>query len=212
VNAYKVIAAGVTINAGILLLHSSQAEPRMHRLTALGGNRYEVRDPPVFFKRGETFAFEGELPKALWRSVEAIPISALGKRVLPRPREKKILQIPRTIPEQQNAPTRTRTASATAALQARKASRLADLKRLIERLYEALDKAGHNVGQSGHRKPLPVSTDALHTLFRASHPEHKVARSTFGHDLDGIAMVRPGPKRYKINQLIEMMAGKILPD
>jgi hypothetical protein len=185
-NAYKVtIAAGVTIHAGILVLHSSQARARMHRLTALGGNRYEVSDPPVQFKRGETFGFEGELPKGMGRSVEAIPISGLGKWVLHRPRapvhdEKKMLQIPRAIPEQQNA---ARTASATTTREARKANRLRALRRFIDDVYEALDNAGHEIGKKGHRKPLPVSAGDLHTLFRTRHPEHKVARSTFNDDL-----------------------------
>jgi len=214
VNAYKVTVAFINIHSGTLILHSSQARARAHRLTALGDNRYEVSDPPVGFKRGETFAFEGELPKALWRSVEAIPISDLGKWVLHRPRapvhgEKKTLQITQAIPEQQNA---ARTAPAIAARQARKANRLGALKRLIERIYEALDKAGHNVGQSGHRKPLPVSAGDLYTLFRGHHPEHKVARSTFNDDLRTIATLKPGPKRYEINQLAEMLAGKFSVD
>jgi hypothetical protein len=121
-NAYRVTAAmGVHIHGGILLLHVSQARARMHRLTPLGENRYELSHPPVQFKRGETFGFEGNLSKGLGRSVEAIPISVLGKWVHRpfKPRapvygEKKRLEIPQAIPEQQNAPARARTAAARA--------------------------------------------------------------------------------------------------
>lgn len=69
-NLIKVTDRFINIHGGILRLSPSQADARMHRLTALGDGRYEVKDPPVCFKRGETFGFEGELPKALWRSVE----------------------------------------------------------------------------------------------------------------------------------------------
>ena len=62
---YKVIEASINIHAGVLVLDAVQAEARIHRLTALGGDRYEVSDPPVSFKRGEVFELEGELPKAL---------------------------------------------------------------------------------------------------------------------------------------------------
>lgn len=90
----------------------------MHRLTALGDHRYEVRDPPVWFKRGETFGLEGNLPKGMARSVEAIPISALGKWVFRSPRaplldEKRILQITQAT-EQQTQPTKQQNAAARA--------------------------------------------------------------------------------------------------
>jgi hypothetical protein len=70
-STYKVIEPSINIHAGILVLDPSQADARIHRLTALGGNRYEVRDPPVCFKRGEIFELEGELPKALVLGTEA---------------------------------------------------------------------------------------------------------------------------------------------
>jgi hypothetical protein len=101
-----------------------------------------------------------------------------------------------------------RTATATATREAGKANRLGTLKRFIEDVYEALDKAGHAIGQSGDRKPLPVSAEDLHTLFLVRHPEHMVAQSTFNDDLGTIATLKPGPKRYEINQLAEMLAGK----
>jgi hypothetical protein len=110
-NAYEVTAAGgITLRTGTVLLHSSQAQARMHRLTALGGNRYEVRDP-VQFKRGETFGLQGGLPKGMGRSVEAIPIAVLGKWVQ-RPFKRR--EIPRAIPEKQNTQARARTVAARA--------------------------------------------------------------------------------------------------
>jgi hypothetical protein len=70
-NLYRVTAGYVTIQSGILGLNPPQAAARRHRLTPLGDGRYDVTRPPVGFKRGEYFRLEGELPKALWRSVEA---------------------------------------------------------------------------------------------------------------------------------------------
>lgn len=66
---YRVTETSINIHAGVLVLDDSQAEPRLHRLTRLGGNRYDVADPPVSFKRGEVFEIEGELPKALVQGV-----------------------------------------------------------------------------------------------------------------------------------------------
>jgi hypothetical protein len=70
-STYKVTEASINIHAGILVLDPSQAEARKHRLTPLGGNRYDVTSPPVSFKRGEVFEIEGELPKALVLGTEA---------------------------------------------------------------------------------------------------------------------------------------------
>lgn len=68
---YRVTEASINIHAGILVLDPSQAEARMHRLTTLGNNRYDITSPPVMFKRGEVFELEGELPKALVLGTEA---------------------------------------------------------------------------------------------------------------------------------------------
>jgi hypothetical protein len=70
-STYKVIEPSITIHAGVLVLDQAQADARMHRLTALGNNRYDVTRPPVMFKRGEIFELEGELPKALVLGTEA---------------------------------------------------------------------------------------------------------------------------------------------
>ena len=68
---YRVTDRSINIHSGVLVLSASQADARIHRLTALGNNRYDVRDPPVCFKRGEVFEIEGELPKGVVQSVEA---------------------------------------------------------------------------------------------------------------------------------------------
>ena len=39
-STYRVTAVSINIHAGVLVLDSSQADARMHRLTPLGGNRY----------------------------------------------------------------------------------------------------------------------------------------------------------------------------
>lgn len=67
---YRVTEASINIHAGVLVLDAAQADARKHRLTPLGGNRYDVRDPPVTFKRGEVFELEGDLPKALVLGVQ----------------------------------------------------------------------------------------------------------------------------------------------
>jgi hypothetical protein len=102
-------------------------------------------------------------------------------------------------------PSDRRTSGATATREARKAGRLGDLKRFIEDVCKALDKDGHEIRESGGRKRLPLSAEDLHTLFCARHPEHQVAQSTFD-DLGTIVTLKPGPKRYEINQLAEMLA------
>jgi hypothetical protein len=84
---YYRATAYVTIHGGILGLDASQADARIHRLTKLGGNRYEVRDPPVHFKRGEVFGLEGELPKGM--DVEEAEAPAVGSDFVPPAKRKK---------------------------------------------------------------------------------------------------------------------------
>ena len=84
-HAYRVTADSINIHAGVLVLNTDQAEPRKHRLKQLGANRYEVSDPPVSFKRGEVFVFDGELPKGLVQVVtEVIPDTGYVKPAAPR--------------------------------------------------------------------------------------------------------------------------------
>lgn len=84
-SAYKVTEASINLHAGILVLDPSQAEPRKHRLTALGGNRYEVSNPPVMFKRGEVFELHGRLPKGIGQDVEVAEALAVPP---PKPKPK----------------------------------------------------------------------------------------------------------------------------
>lgn len=69
---YYRVTAYISIHSGTLGLSASQADARIHRLTPLGGNRYDVRDPPVCFKRGEVFGLEGALPKGMGQDVEEV--------------------------------------------------------------------------------------------------------------------------------------------
>jgi hypothetical protein len=85
---YKVTDRSINIHAGILVLTPSQADARMHRLTKLGGNRYEVRDPPVVFKHGEVFEYEGELPKTLVAGVEKAELLAAAHPMSEGPKRK----------------------------------------------------------------------------------------------------------------------------
>ena len=71
---YRVIAASVNIHAGVLGLEPHQARARLHRLKPLGGDCYEVVDPPVSFKRGEIFEYEGELPKQIVDCLTPFPV------------------------------------------------------------------------------------------------------------------------------------------
>jgi hypothetical protein len=68
--AYRVTAVSINIHAGVLRLLPDQAASRCHRLMSVGEDRYDVRDPPVSFKRGEVFEIEGELPKAIIEGVQ----------------------------------------------------------------------------------------------------------------------------------------------
>lgn len=54
----------VTLHSGVLELSESQAEVRAHNLVPLGGGRFQIV-ATVQFKGGESFGFDGDLPKAL---------------------------------------------------------------------------------------------------------------------------------------------------
>jgi hypothetical protein len=85
---YYRATAYVTIHGGVLGLDPSQADARMHRLKPLGGNRYEVRDPTVQFKRGEVFGIEGDLPKEMDQLLEEAEAPAVGSDFMPPPKRK----------------------------------------------------------------------------------------------------------------------------
>ncbi|MFH0342357.1 MAG: hypothetical protein ACHBNF_09560 [Chromatiales bacterium] len=102
-----------------------------------------------------------------------------------------------------------RTGAATLKRVTRKKDRLGDLTRFIDDVYTALERNGHALGDNNGRKPLPVSVEDLRTLFLVRHPEHTVALDTFTDDLGQISVaVKPGPKRYELSCLAELLAGK----
>jgi hypothetical protein len=88
-NTYRVTAVSIDIHSGILRLDPSQADKRIHRLKPLGGNRYDVSDPPVTFKRGEVFGLDGALPKGMGQDVEEAEAPAVGSDFVPPPRKSK---------------------------------------------------------------------------------------------------------------------------
>jgi len=110
---------------------------------------------------------------------------------------------------------RTRTDAATSTRGTMKRDRLQDLGRFVDDVCKALNKAGHEIREIDGRKQLPqlpqVSAGDLRTLFLAQYPGRKSSRHTFARDLAKIATLKPGPKRYKANDLAEMLAGKISP-
>lgn len=55
----------ITLDVGsIVKLDKKQAADRKGRLEALGSDRYKLKES-LQFKAGETFGFEGELPKSI---------------------------------------------------------------------------------------------------------------------------------------------------
>ncbi len=59
----------------VVQLNETQAKPRAHALKALGEGKYEAR-VPLCFKAGETFGFDGEMPKAQSALLEAVSAGA----------------------------------------------------------------------------------------------------------------------------------------
>lgn len=54
----------VTLTGGILELDSDQVRRRVHYLKKLEDGRFEIVNP-INFKAGETFGFDGDVPKAI---------------------------------------------------------------------------------------------------------------------------------------------------
>jgi len=99
------------------------------------------------------------------------------------------------------------TDQANAARQAKKAERLKFLNLLTEDVYKALDRAGHDIGESGDRKPLPVSVAVLHTLFLVRHLDRGVTKATFNDDLTEIGvLIQRGRKRLTADDVVKMLA------
>lgn len=59
---YQVTGKVVSISSGIVELLKHQSDPRMFALNPIGKNRFAVVKT-VHFKRGETFGYDGEIPK-----------------------------------------------------------------------------------------------------------------------------------------------------
>ncbi|MGH8470479.1 MAG: hypothetical protein ACREVY_16380 [Gammaproteobacteria bacterium] len=95
-----------------------------------------------------------------------------------------------------------RTDLATATREARRASRLRDLTRFIDDVYEAANQGDFNLGSGNDRKALPFSRHDLRMVFRGRHREHDVQQATFNDDLHQISVkVKPGRKRNCIKYL-----------
>lgn len=58
----------VTLTGGILELDADQARRRLHNLRKLDDGRFEIVRA-VNFKAGETFGFDGDVPKAVAKSM-----------------------------------------------------------------------------------------------------------------------------------------------
>lgn len=67
-------------SGAVVRLSGKQAADRLPRMKKLGGERYELKDS-LHFKAGETFGYEGDLPKALANEVEE---SGNGKEKAPK--------------------------------------------------------------------------------------------------------------------------------
>lgn len=61
---YQVTGKVVSISSGIVELVKHQSDARIFALIPVGKNRFEVKKT-IHFKHGETFGYDGELPKAL---------------------------------------------------------------------------------------------------------------------------------------------------
>lgn len=61
---YQVTGKVVSISSGVVELVKHQADARMFALNPVGKNRFAVLKT-IHFKHGETFGYDGELPKSL---------------------------------------------------------------------------------------------------------------------------------------------------
>lgn len=60
----------VTINSGVIQLNGEQAKNRMHNLSHIADDRFDIVRP-INFKTGEFFGYDGQLPKSMVSSIEA---------------------------------------------------------------------------------------------------------------------------------------------
>lgn len=68
---YEVVAPYAGVNSGMVGVTPEQARARRFALEPLGDDLYRVTQP-TGFKRGEMFAFDGDMPKALALCLEAL--------------------------------------------------------------------------------------------------------------------------------------------
>ena len=59
----------VTIQFGLVQLNKEQAKSRMHNLTLVDGDKYQIVNA-INFKAGEVFGFDGQLPKSMVDSLD----------------------------------------------------------------------------------------------------------------------------------------------
>ncbi|WP_396957737.1 hypothetical protein [Nitrosomonas sp.] len=59
----------VTLQSGVLGLTEQQAVARLHNLDRLDDGKFRIVEP-VQFKAGESFAYDGDLPKSLAARIE----------------------------------------------------------------------------------------------------------------------------------------------
>ncbi|HOD32981.1 MAG TPA: Rho termination factor N-terminal domain-containing protein [Holophaga sp.] len=68
---YEVVAPYAGVNSGTVQITPEQARARRFALEPLGDDLYRVTQP-TGFKRGEMFAFDGDMPKDLALCLEAL--------------------------------------------------------------------------------------------------------------------------------------------
>lgn len=77
----------VNLTSGILELSEDQARRRFHNLKALGDGRFEVLRT-VQFKTGETFGYDGDIPKTLANSLIESAQAEIGTIAEPNRRKR----------------------------------------------------------------------------------------------------------------------------
>lgn len=70
---YEVVAPYAGVNSGRVEITPEQARARRFALEPLGDDLYRVTQP-TGFKRGEMFAFDGDMPKDLALCLEALDV------------------------------------------------------------------------------------------------------------------------------------------
>lgn len=142
---FTVVAASVKLHAGIMILNAAQAAARAHCLEHLSDDRYGIKDT-VQFKRGETFGYDGTLPKMLAEAMlpprQAAAVAVKNGRAAIKAEKDK--QRKAALSAANSAVKRCTQALAEAKAAARKnkvTKKAAQLHKAVERAQEALDAA-----------------------------------------------------------------------